>query len=221
MVSPFFHLLDIFLSLNMTTSPDNDFQYRLTESLLSQTCNSTLSLLPHQANPRIVAHSPTNATVLQNKESDASFNDYVGSHFKSSAPVHSDRLKPPGYTKQQEKDSALWGYLAKDLESAPSIKLEENHEYKSIISGKTSLTTTSSEFFSPGAFLFLLGFIFPPCWWVGSFYPTRAKKEKMYYMDENTKMAIRWRLLNRFFSLGFSSLLIIAIIVLVIIYSKT
>lgn len=204
----------------MTTSPDNDFQYRLTESLLSQTCNSALSLVPHQTTPRIIAHSPPNAMVIQNKESDASFNDYIGSHFKESAPVLLDRLQLPGYTKQQEKDSTFWGYLSKDLEATPSIKLQENHEYDSIFTEKTYLITASAEFFSPGAYLFLFGFIFPPCWWVGSFYPTRAGREKMY-MDENMKMAIRWRLLNRFFSLGFSSLLIIAIIVLAIIYSKS
>lgn len=200
----------------MTTSPDNDFQYRLTESLLSQTCNSTLSLLPQQNNPRIIAHSPSYATVLNNKESDASFNVYPGSQVKGS----SNYLQSPGYTKQ-EKESVPWGYLANDLESTSTIKLEPNNEYESIISEKTSLITTSSEFFSLGAYLFLFGFIFPPCWWVGSFYPTRAKKETMYSMDENVKMAIRWRLLNRFFSLGFSTLLIIAIIVLAIIYSKT
>ncbi|KAI7882134.1 uncharacterized protein EV154DRAFT_523181 [Mucor mucedo] len=200
----------------MTTSPDNDFQYRLTESLLSQTCNSTLSLLPHQTAPRIIAHSPSYTTVLHNKESDASFNGYPGSQAKEP----SNYLRPPGYTKQ-DKVSTPWGYLTKDLESTSSIKLEPSHEYESIISEKTSLITTTFEFFSPGAYLFLFGFIFPPCWWVGSFYPTRAKKEVMYSMDENVKMAIRWRLLNRFFSLGFSTLLITAIIVLAIIYSKT
>ncbi|KAI8988941.1 hypothetical protein BDB01DRAFT_849044 [Pilobolus umbonatus] len=65
------------------------------------------------------------------------------------------------------------------------------------------------EFFSLGSFLFLFGFLFPPLWWVGSFLPR---------VHDQNKMDERWRLLNRYFSLGFSTLLIIALIVLAMTY---
>lgn len=161
-------------------APENDFSYRLTESLLSQTGNSTMSLLHQPSNsqlaPKIIAHSPSS--------------------------------RPDNNT--QQADSTLWTYLSQDFE-APSIKTQNT------ILSDHSFVTTSTDFFSKGAFFFLLGFIFPPFWWVGSFYPRSSKN---MYIDGNMKMALRWRLLNRFFSLGFSCLLVVAIIILAIFYAK-
>lgn len=164
-------------------APENDFSYRLTESLLSQPCNSSLSLLHQPSNPqltpRIIAHSP------------------------------------PGTEQDKEKntqDATLWTYLSQDFDGSSIGTQDQN----SVLSDH-SFVTTSTEFFSKGAYFFLFGFIFPPCWWVGSFYP---KGSKNMYIDGNMKMALRWRLLNRFFSLGFSCLLIISIVVLAILYSK-
>ncbi|GAA5795200.1 hypothetical protein EDC94DRAFT_697284 [Helicostylum pulchrum] len=171
-------------------APENDFSYRLTESLLSQPCNSSLSLLHQPSNPqltpRIIAHSPS-VTEQEEKETNTQPN------------------KP-------HQDATLWTYLSQDFDSS-SIGTQDQ---KSILSDH-SFVTTSTEFFSKGAYFFLFGFIFPPCWWIGSFYP---KGSKNMYIDGNMKMALRWRLLNRFFSLGFSCLLIISIIVLAILYSK-
>lgn len=173
-------------------APENDFSYLLTESLLSQTCNSSLSLLHQPSNPqltpRIIAHSPSVTQEEKEKES-------------STQPI----------TKTQQ-DSTLWTYLSHDFDSS-SVRTQD---HQSILSDH-SFVTTSTEFFSKGAYFFLFGFIFPPCWWIGSFYP---KGSKNMYIDGNMKMALRWRLLNRFFSLGFSCLLVIAIIVLAILYSK-
>ncbi|KAG0177714.1 hypothetical protein DFQ28_005467 [Apophysomyces sp. BC1034] len=61
-------------------------------------------------------------------------------------------------------------------------------------------------FYSVGALLFLFGFICPPLWWLGSFWPRQAR-------EQGGKMAERWQKLNRYMSIGFSIILIIAIIV--------
>ncbi|KAI9473430.1 MAG: hypothetical protein EXX96DRAFT_305574 [Benjaminiella poitrasii] len=67
-------------------------------------------------------------------------------------------------------------------------------------------------FYSVCALFFLFGFIFPPFWWIGSFWPKRVK-------EKGGKMADRWQKLNRMMSIGFSIILIVFIIIFVIIYS--
>ncbi|KAI8075737.1 hypothetical protein BDF21DRAFT_423559 [Thamnidium elegans] len=123
-------------------APENDFSYRLTESLLSQTCNSSLSLLHQPSNPqlapRIIAHSP---------------------------PV-TQKEKEINTQPKTQQDSTLWTYLSQDFDTS-SIRTQDHN---SILSDH-SFVTTSTEFFSKGAYFFLFGFIFPPCWWIGSFYP--------------------------------------------------
>ncbi|CEP18061.1 hypothetical protein [Parasitella parasitica] len=233
---------------------DTDLSYRLTESILSRTHLSTTSSAsdssreaPHnstqqqnQATPRLVGTLPPNSMVIQPKDSNSSFNKYIGNHFKEDAPVLLDRLsvsspvppatpvnlspkktgsmfwndlsvRPPAAT----SDSSLQQYKnAKNLESQNTWL-----EYDSIFAGQTSSFTTT-HFFSAGAFLFLFGFICPPLWWIGSFCPTRIdeRHQKMHHSD--IKMVKRWRTLNRFFSLGFSTLLIITFIVLAVLYSR-
>ncbi|KAI7870141.1 hypothetical protein BDF14DRAFT_1775039 [Spinellus fusiger] len=69
-------------------------------------------------------------------------------------------------------------------------------------------------FYSLGAVLFLLGFVFPPLWWVGSFWPRRTR-------ELGGKMAERWQHMNRCMSVGFSILLVIAIIVAAVLESQS
>lgn len=259
----------------MTTRPpsppeaaNNEFSYRLTENLLSQRTptptgsrSSTIQTPLQQgiprpkssAPPKFIVTSPTNsAMVIQPKDSDSSFNQYIGNHFKQDAPVLLDRLhvtspppRPARHTPSptnnhaHDEESTFWSYLSKDLEdvigegghhqtsAGPGLKESSSKEYlnnsnknrhsntwyenDSIFTTTSDLIETNSPFFSMGAFLFLFGFICPPSWWVGSFYPTVPKD----------RMDSRWKLLNRFFSLGFSTLLVIALIVLAILYSKT
>lgn len=280
---PLFFILIYILSLfihiysNMTVrSNDTDFSYLLTESILSKTPNSNLSskqgnitssdslkgapdyntnnnILQQQATPRLVTPLPHNSIVIQPKDSDSSFNNYIGNHFKEDAPVLLDRLSvaspiPPAIPHNptlKKSESTFWAYLSNDLDGRPpptssdiSIKQYNNnnnnnnntkdtenqntwYEYDSIFAGQTSSYTTATHFFSVGAFLFLFGFICPPLWWVGSFCPTRVDDRYQKKHDVDIKMIKRWRTLNRFFSLGFSTLLVIAIIVLTVIYSKT
>lgn len=257
----FFFLVFHYLHNSMAvTSADTDFSYRLTESILSRSANN--SPLPSRdahdqtttTTPRLVAPLPSNSIVIQPKDSDSSFNKYIGDHFKEDAPVLLDRLSvgspttnPSSSTTLKKSDSTFWAYLSNDLDNRPlppkpsssdvalSVDQQSGNakdiesqntwcEYDSLFAGQpTCLFATTTHFFSLGAFLFLFGFICPPLWWVGSFYPARvdgiADYQKRHQSD--IKMLRRWRTLNRFFSLGFSTLLIIAIIVLTVLYSKT
>ncbi|KAI7903208.1 uncharacterized protein BX663DRAFT_507845 [Cokeromyces recurvatus] len=222
------------------TDNNREFSYRLTESILSQTVNSTVSSY-QQTTPRLVTPLPQNAIVVQPRDSDSSFNNYIGTHFKEDAPVLLDRLNvatPTHHTQKQDpiSSASFWTYLSNDLDAKPPHVLtsqQDNNnekgnnntwsEYDSIFAEQTSSShyLTVNHFFSLGAFLFLFGFIFPPLWWIGSFFPVQMNDELYRKYDSDYKMIKRWRTLNRFFSLGFSTLLIIAIIILVIIYSKT
>ncbi len=210
----------------MTTKPpsENEFSYLLTESLLTRKTSSTLSLnqkpqpLSHQQSiPKIVTSPPPNVMIIEEKPSSTSFNKYIGNHFKEDAPVFLDRLPldSPTTKDRHTPNSTLWSYLSKDVH----IKPLNNWQDSDSVFSEASYMASSPKFFSTGAFLFLFGFICPPCWWVGSFYPANVKKN-IKFIDEDMKMELRWRLLNRFLSLGFSVLLVIAIIVLAIVYSK-
>lgn len=68
-------------------------------------------------------------------------------------------------------------------------------------------------FYSIGALLFLFGFLCPPLWWLGAFWPRHAS-------ERGGKMAERWQQLNFLFSIGFSVMLVIALIVAAVIYSR-
>jgi hypothetical protein len=198
-----------------TTKPTDDnanFSYKLTESLLSHNNDQT-------STPRLVTPLPNNAILFQQQPDNSSFNQYIGNQYKQDAPVFLDRLQVPG--NNENSNTTFWSYLSKDLDDnnkhTTSIHSKQStwYEHDSIYTTAAEpLIETSTTLFSMGALFFLFGFIFPPCWWIGSFYP----KPKF---DEKRKMDSRWRLVNRFFSLGFSTLLVIAIIVLTIVYSKT
>lgn len=67
-------------------------------------------------------------------------------------------------------------------------------------------------FYSLVGLFFLFGFIFPPFWWIGSLWPRHVR-------EKGGKMAERWQKLNRIMSIGFSSLLVIFIIVFAVLYA--
>ncbi|KAF7722747.1 hypothetical protein EC973_002731 [Apophysomyces ossiformis] len=68
-------------------------------------------------------------------------------------------------------------------------------------------------FYSVGALLFVFGFICPPLWWLGAFWPRRVH-------EHGGKMAERWQRLNRIASIGFSILLVLAIIIAASLYAR-
>jgi hypothetical protein len=59
-----------------------------------------------------------------------------------------------------------------------------------------------------GLLLFILGFICPPCWWVGSFLPYATK----------TEMERKWQRLNRLMTFGFSLIVLTAVVTVVIVW---
>lgn len=67
--------------------------------------------------------------------------------------------------------------------------------------------------YSIGAVLFLFGFVFPPLWWIGAVWPRRAG-------ECGGKMAERWQSLCRVLSIGFSVLLIAALIVTAVLWAR-
>lgn len=67
--------------------------------------------------------------------------------------------------------------------------------------------------YSIGAVLFLFGFVFPPLWWVGAVWPRRAG-------ECGGKMAERWQSLCRVLSIGFSVLLVAAVIVTAVLWAR-
>lgn len=69
-------------------------------------------------------------------------------------------------------------------------------------------------FYSICGLFFLFGFLFPPFWWIGSVWPKHVA-------ERGGKMAVRWQKLNRIMSIGFSSILLILIIVFVVLYTST
>lgn len=190
-------------------SNDTDFSYRLTESILSQTPSSTHSSDRNShSTHRLVSPLPSNSIVFQQQDSNQSFNNYIGTHFKEDAPVLLSRIKEEDITEKTLQEEPYPSYYS-PIDSERKINYFDE---------ESSIFSVSTHFFSLGAFLFLFGFICPPLWWIGSFYPFRLNTNRF---DGDIKMKRRWRLLNRFFSLGFSTLVVIAIIILAIIYSKT
>ncbi|KAJ2964040.1 hypothetical protein NQZ79_g907 [Umbelopsis isabellina] len=59
-----------------------------------------------------------------------------------------------------------------------------------------------------GLWLFIFGFICPPCWWVGCFLPC----------DARTEMERKWQKLNRLMTFGFSLIVLTAIVTVVIVW---
>ncbi|KAI9289504.1 hypothetical protein BC943DRAFT_314494 [Umbelopsis sp. AD052] len=69
-------------------------------------------------------------------------------------------------------------------------------------------TDTPDSMCTYGLGLFMMGFIIPPAWWIGSFLPRKPQ----------TDMEKKWRRMNRLMSFGFSLVVLTAILTIVIIW---
>lgn len=118
--------------------------------------------------------------------------------------------------------TAHWADFAKDLEAkgiTSSAKGTKGYQFNA-----TEISTAPAPwwvapndedgFWSIGALLFLFGFICPVLWWLGAFWPRRPR-------ERGGKMAERWQYLNRIMSIGFSVILILAIIIAVAVWKAT
>ncbi|KAI8969108.1 hypothetical protein BDF20DRAFT_893274 [Mycotypha africana] len=231
-------------------STNSDFSYRLTESILSASTSqpSTVNLNAHHHNQsktaRLVTNLPPNSVVVHPKDNDSAFNTYLGDHFKEDAqvlldrlsvitPVTSSRNNNNNNNNDQRKISNvnLWTSLSNNEAGSQPRKLvsirDDNpwHDYDIVFQGNHKppyherLRHSPDSLHSFGAFLFLFGFLCPPLWWLGSFYPFKCRGEETD-KDVEMKMMKKWRTLNRFLSLGFSTLLIVVVIILLALYKS-
>ncbi|KAL0095303.1 hypothetical protein F4703DRAFT_1064164 [Phycomyces blakesleeanus] len=155
----------------------------------------------------------------------------------SEPPLHTSQLQTPHSPEQDsvhqrpsqstlrdpnapDPSPGLWANRPKDLEQPLDYTRQYPHAYEqdqlwNRRQKGTPWWSTDDEdgFYSVGCLLFLFGFICPPLWWIGSFWPKHAR-------ELGGKMAERWQRLNRCMSIGFSILLIIALIVLGVLESR-
>lgn len=174
---------------------------------------------------------PSHGGILKNRLSLQNHDDHDQCHDDSySHTLHQDSKKPSestlrNSTTRHENDPALatfWAALAQDLHKKtanqgyqfhPTTYDEENQQD---LHENPWWTSSKDEdgIFSIGALLFLFGFICPPLWWIGSFLPRHPR-------ERGGKMAERWQKLNRAMSIGFSIILILAIIITVAVWKGT
>ncbi|CAO3652947.1 unnamed protein product [Mucor hiemalis] len=183
-----------------------EWSLQLTEKLMSP---STLVIHSQQPNNNeqfenyIDRQFPSNdATVLKKRLSETPSKATTLRNSSSSIPPHSDIMKE---AKQQQPQQ--------EQQTRPTLPHEERSEESDVESNEWWLAKNDEDgFYSISGLLFLFGFLFPPLWWIGSIWPRHIKQR-------GGKMAERWQKLNRIMSIGFSTVLLILIIVFVILYA--
>jgi hypothetical protein len=198
-----------------------EWSLQLTEKLISPR-SSNISSSP------LIIH-----TAAQNN--DEQFENYIDRQFTSNdATVLKKRLSETPSKKLSEGSTLrnssnippdFWSNI-KDVESKPQQQ-EPNINNRPILpheeSSSSDLESQEKQewwlakddedgFYSISGLFFVFGFIFPPLWWIGAIWPRHIK-------ERGGKMAERWQKLNRVMSIGFSTILLILIIVFVIIYA--
>jgi hypothetical protein len=197
-----------------------DWSLQLTEQLMQRNeTPSRISPLPPSA---VIIHDDKDKQDNQfGNYLDKQFNSTVLKNRLSDAPSH----KPSELTLRDSQQTQFWSDI-NDLNKKPELQKEK---YKSTDFASRHYTDTyphhdeehnawwvasfdEDGFYSVPGLLFLFGFLIPPLWWVGSFWPRHVR-------EHGGKMAERWQKLNRIMSIGFSTILVIAIIVVAILYA--
>ncbi|KAI9499425.1 hypothetical protein BDB00DRAFT_793910 [Zychaea mexicana] len=177
---------------------------------------------------------------MDQAESDSSFSQYIDRQFQPySAVLHKRASLPPEQTKsispasmqcqqQQHQHKAIetTEQQAKTKPTPPLQSASNNtrafdyddeerarQQQQQIADPWWVLKSDEDGIFSIGILLFLFGFIFPPLWWIGACWPRHPR-------ERAGKMAERWQKLNLIMSLSFSVILIIALIIVAVIYSR-
>jgi hypothetical protein len=162
----------------------------------------TEQLLSPSSSPMIVHEN--------NNKKDEQFQDYIDRHFTGTdAKILKNRISdtPSKATTLRNSTSLPNKNNWNDLEKPPLPQLEQEQPPWWVAKDD------QDGFYSIGGILFLFGFICPPCWWIGSFWPKNVK-------EKGGKLADRWQKLNRIMSIGFSTVLIILIIVFAVLYTR-
>ncbi|KAI9493064.1 hypothetical protein BDB00DRAFT_872781 [Zychaea mexicana] len=156
---------------------------------------------------------PSNTGVVHNKHSDSTLRN--SKHYDNDG---------------DENLATFWTALAKDLDTKKKQHMQQasvkhnsdwyqGYDYNATESNGLPApwwVTKHDEdgIYSVGALLFIIGFICPPLWWVGAVWPRRPR-------ERGGKMAERWQKLNRIMSIGFSVVLILAIIICVAVWKSS
>ncbi|CDS08711.1 hypothetical protein LRAMOSA10072 [Lichtheimia ramosa] len=196
----------------------------------------------HRSTPPLISPLPSNAVVISPTDQDASFQRYVENEYGpalhnrlSDQSMNSNKGSKAAYSTVKSKPSSdnttlrmddvpsFWTALSKDGDAKKKQDQQEKgmmpyhydtwgYEYNATPPWWVSRFDEDG-LLSAGALLFLFGFVFPPLWWIGSFWPRRPR-------EHGGKMAERWQRLNRIMSIGFSILVVLAIIICVAVWKS-
>jgi hypothetical protein len=177
----------------------------------------SLQLTEKLITPSHISTLPSSAVVIEPGNQDEQFEHYIDRQFETNdAALLKTRLSETPSKTTTLRNSSI-NYHKKDKETgdgstsrqppAAEPEAEEEEDAWWLLS-----KNDQDGFYSICGLLFLFGFIFPPFWWIGSIWPKHVK-------EKGGKMAERWQKLNRIMSLGFSSILILLVIVFVILYA--
>lgn len=153
------------------------------------------------------------ATVLKKRLSETPSKATTLRNSTSSIPAHSDIMKEAKPKVHYQEPTTLTATTAHPPIILPREEAENSINSSDVESNEWWLAKHDEDgFYSISALFFLFGFLFPPFWWIGSIWPRRIKQR-------GGKMAERWQKLNRIMSIGFSTILLILVIVFVILYA--
>ncbi|KAI8064495.1 hypothetical protein BC940DRAFT_305867 [Gongronella butleri] len=236
-----FHVYQVAENLVRSTTPVSFQSSRGETSTKRASTPSNYSVATPPPMPPLVSQMPSNAVVIHPSSPDESFHDYIDHQFEKDADILKAKLQlenndpsraspasmsprpplPSSY--DPENPSTLWAVIHGD-----QTKQQQAHGTAGFAYASTRAAMDDAHLsydrpwwsmdqddglVSIGMFLFVFGFVLPPLWWIGAIFPRHSGRKA-------GKMASRWKILNRFMSLGFSILLIIAIIVLAVLYSQ-
>jgi hypothetical protein len=161
--------------------------------------------------PSHISPLPSSAVVIHPRSNkDEQFEHYIDRQFEANdAALLKTKLSDTPSKSTTLRNSSL---KPKDIETGgpsrqPTQGEEEEEEAWWLLS-----KNDQDGFYSICGLLFVFGFLFPPLWWIGSVWPKHVK-------EKGGKMAERWQKLNRIMSIGFSSILILLVIIFVILYA--
>ncbi|CEP11342.1 hypothetical protein [Parasitella parasitica] len=169
-----------------------------------------------------VSNLPPSAIIVHQAPDDKKFENYIDRQFTANdAKLLKNRLSEATTL----RDSSSIPINDKDIEKSIPPQQQQQPGEAVVLPLPHLQTDQQSEnnvwwvtkndqdgFYSICGLLFLFGFIFPPFWWIGSIWPKHVR-------ENGGKMADRWQKLNRIMSIGFSSILIILIVVFVVLYA--
>lgn len=204
----------------MTESTNNnnkqvpEWSLQLTEQLMSPP--STLVIHSQQQNndeqfEKYLDRQFTSndATVLKKRLSETPSKATTLRNSTSSIPPHSDIMKEAKPKVQYQEPAVTTAHLP----TLPREETDSSSRESDLESNEWWLAKHDEDgFYSISGLFFLFGFLFPPFWWIGSIWPRHIKQR-------GGKMAERWQKLNRIMSIGFSTILLILVIVFVILYA--